>query len=286
MIGVVGCGTMGAGIAELCARSGSDVRVVASSAASAEAGRRRISAVLDRGLRKGTVTESGRDAVLARISFTADLLDLAESRLVFESVPEREELKADVFRALDKVVEDDTAILASNTSSIPIVRLARATQRPHRVVGTHFFNPVSAMPLVELVSSALTGEDTVAAAREFLSGALGRRVIEAPDRAGFVVNALLIPFLLAAARMVEGGPVSAETVDEGMVRGCSHPLGPLRLADLIGLDVVVAVADALHDEFREPQYVVPPGLRRLTEAGATGRKSGRGFYDYAEGGRR
>jgi 3-hydroxybutyryl-CoA dehydrogenase len=279
-VGVVGCGTMGAGIAELCARSELDVRVVASSGASADRGWQRIRGVLDRGVRKGTVTEAAREAALARISFTADLIDLADRQLVFESVPERPDLKTDLFRHLDKVVEDDGAILASNTSSIPIVRLARVTARPDRVIGTHFFNPVAVLPLVELVRSELTSERCQAVAEDFLAGVLGRRVIRSPDRAGFVVNALLIPFLLAAARMVDAGLVSADMVDEGMVHGCSHPLGPLRLADLIGLDVVVAVADALYEEFREPQHVVPPQLRRMVEAGAVGRKSGRGFYGY------
>jgi 3-hydroxybutyryl-CoA dehydrogenase len=281
LVGVVGCGTMGAGIAELCARSGLDVRVMVSSTASAEAGRRRITGVLDRGVRKGTVTEAAREAALARISFTTDLIDLADRQLVVESVPEQPDVKIDLFRQLDKVVEDEDAILASNTSSIPIVRLARAAGRPHRVVGTHFFNPVAMLPLVELTGSALTDEGTLAAAEEFLVDVLGKQVIRAPDQAGFVVNAMLIPYLLSAIRLVDSGLVSIETVDQAMVQGCSHPLGPLRLADLIGLDVIAAVADAMYEEFRQPQYAASPRLRRMVEGGMVGKKSGRGFYkDY------
>jgi 3-hydroxybutyryl-CoA dehydrogenase len=281
LVGVVGCGTMGAGIAELCARSGLDVRVMVSSTGSAEAGRRRITGVLDRGVRKGTVTEAAREAALARISFTTDLIDLADRQLVVESVPEQPDVKIDLFRQLDKVVEDEDAILASNTSSIPIVRLARAAGRPHRVVGTHFFNPVAMLPLVELTGSALTDEGTLAAAEEFLVDVLGKQVIRAPDQAGFVVNAMLIPYLLSAIRLVDSGLVSIETVDQAMVQGCSHPLGPLRLADLIGLDVIAAVADAMYEEFRQPQYAASPRLRRMVEGGMVGKKSGRGFYkDY------
>jgi 3-hydroxybutyryl-CoA dehydrogenase len=281
LVGVVGCGTMGAGIAELCARSGLDVRVMVSSTGSAEAGRRRITGVLDRGVRKGTVTEAAREAALARISFTTDLIDLADRQLVVESVPEQPDVKIDLFRQLDKVVEDEDAILASNTSSIPIVRLARAAGRPHRVVGTHFFNPVAMLPLVELTGSALTDEGTLAAAEEFLVDVLGKQVIRTPDQAGFVVNAMLIPYLLSAIRLVDSGLVSIETVDQAMVQGCSHPLGPLRLADLIGLDVIAAVADAMYEEFRQPQYAASPRLRRMVEGGMVGKKSGRGFYkDY------
>lgn len=279
-VGVVGCGTMGAGIAELCARSELDVLVMATSAASAAAGRARIGGVLDRGIAKGTVTEAAGAEALARISFTTDLGDLADRDLVVESAPEQTDLKIDLFRQLDKVVESDEAVLASNTSAIPIVRLARGTARPDRVVGTHFFNPVAVLALVELVPSALTGERTQVVAEDFLAGVLGRKVIRTPDRAGFVVNALLIPYLLSAIRMVDAGLVSAETVDEGMTRGCSHPVGPLRLADRIGLDVVAAVADAMYEEFKEPQYAVPPRLLRMVEGGMLGRKSGRGFYVY------
>lgn len=279
-VGVVGCGTMGAGIAELCARSGLDVVVVVSSAASAERGRRRIKGVVGRMIRKGTVTAAAEEVALARISFTTDLTDLADRQLVIESVPERPDLKIDLFRHVDEVVEDDDAIIASNTSSIPIMRLARATSRPQRVIGTHFFNPVATLPLVELVACLLTGEQTRAAAEEFLVHVLGKKVIATPDRAGFVVNALLIPYLLSAIRMVESGLVSAETVDQGMVQGCSHPIGPLALADLIGLDTVAAVADAMYEEYKEPVYAAPPGLLRMIEGGLVGKKSGRGFYDY------
>jgi 3-hydroxybutyryl-CoA dehydrogenase len=279
-IGIVGCGTMGSGIAELCARTDLDVLVVVSSPVSGQAGLRRITQVLDRGVRKGSVTEAEREKALRRISVTTDLRELADRQLVVESVRECLEDKIDLFRQLDKVVEADDAILASNTSSIPITRLARVTGRPERVLGAHFFNPVAVLPLVELIGSELTAPTALTTAERFLADVLGRQVIRTPDRAGFVVNALLIPYLLAAIRMVDTGLVSVETVDQGMVQGCSHPLGPLRLADLIGLDTVAAIASALYEEFKEPLYAPPPRLLRMVEGRLYGRKSGRGFYLY------
>jgi 3-hydroxybutyryl-CoA dehydrogenase len=190
-----------------------------------------------------------------------------------------------VFRALDRCVTDPTAILASNTSSIPIMKLGIATERPEQVIGIHFFNPVPVLRLVELVTSLLTSPDTSERAQAFAGDVLQKRVIRSQDRAGFVVNALLIPYLLSAIRMMESGFATAEDIDTGMVEGCNHPMGPLRLTDLIGLDTTMAVADSLYAEFKEPLYAAPPLLSRMVEAGLLGRKSGRGFYDYQAGSR-
>ncbi|MGW5612411.1 3-hydroxybutyryl-CoA dehydrogenase [Streptomyces sp. NPDC003877] len=279
-VGVVGCGTMGTGIADLCGRAGLDVVVVVSGPAALPAGRARLVASLDRAVSRGKVSEADREATLARTTFTADLDDLADRDLVVESIREDEELKSELFVALDKVVRSPRAVLASNTSSIPITRLASVTGRPEQVVGTHFFNPVSALPLVELTGSLLTGEDTLRRMTEFVEVTLGKTPIRTPDRSGFVVNALLIPYLLSAVRMVESNVATVEVIDQGMTLGCSHPLGPLRLADLIGLDVVTAIAESLHREFREAQYAPPTRLLRMVEAGLLGKKSGRGFYAY------
>jgi len=196
-------------------------------------------------------------------------------------VVEDEALKTDVFALLDKVVEDDTAILASNTSSIPIMKLGMATNRPEQVIGIHFFNPVPILRLVELVTSLLTAPATTDRADEFATDVLGKHVIKSQDRAGFIVNALLVPYLLSAIRMLESGFASAEDIDTGMVEGCNHPMGPLHLADLIGLDTTMAVAESLYAEFKEPLYASPPLLSRMVEAGLLGRKAGRGFYDYS-----
>jgi 3-hydroxybutyryl-CoA dehydrogenase len=280
-VGVVGCGVMGSGIAVACAAAGLDVVVALSGAPSLPGARARVLAGLDHGVRKGMVTAAGRDAALGRIRYATQLTDLADRQLVIEAVREHEPAKVEVFAALDKVVADDRAILASTTSATPIVRLARATGRPESVLGLHFFNPVPAMPLVELVASLLTGEQAGERAEAFVTGVLNKQVVRSPDRAGFTVNALLIPYLLAAARMAEAGHAEPADIDRAMVLGCAHPMGPLRLADLIGLDIVVAIAAALYEEFREPAYAPPPLLSRMVEAGRLGRKSGRGFYEYA-----
>ena len=280
-IGVVGCGLMGSGIAEVCARAGLDVIVREVNAAAAEAGQQRITASLDRGARSGKLSEDERDAALAHLSFTTDLADLADRQMVIEAVVEDEALKTEVFRVLDKVVTDPSAILASNTSSIPVMKLGIATQRPEQVLGVHFFNPVPVLRLVELVTSLLTSPDTVQRSEAFASEVLHKKVIRSQDRAGFIVNALLIPYILSAIRMMESGFATAPDIDTGMVEGCNHPMGPLRLADLIGLDTTLAVADSLYAEFKEPLYAPPPLLSRMVEAGLLGRKAGRGFYDYA-----
>jgi len=279
-VGVVGCGLMGAGIAEISARAGLDVRIVVSSPSAAERARHRCTASLDRALRKGKLTSPERDAALDRLTFTTDLNELADRQIVFEAVPEDEQAKLQIFEQLDKAVPDPEAILASVTSAIPIMRLGRATTRPERVVGAHFFNPVTTLTLVEVVASLATADSTVERLTEVLVGPLGRQVIRAQDRSGFVVNALLIPYLLAAVRMVESGLAAPGDIDRGMTLGCNHPMGPLALADLIGLDVVEAVGQSMFEEFREPLYAPPPMLLRMVEGGRLGRKSGRGFFEY------
>jgi 3-hydroxybutyryl-CoA dehydrogenase len=254
-------------------------------ASACERGRARIVGSLDRGVRSGKLGEDVRDAAIARLSFTTDFADLADRQLVVEAVIEDESLKTSVFKELDRHVNDPQAILASNTSSIPIMKLGIATARPEQVIGIHFFNPVPVLRLVELVTSLLTSTDTAVRAETFAAEALHKRVIRSQDRAGFIVNALLIPYLLSAIRMMESGFATADDIDSGMVEGCNHPMGPLRLADLIGLDTTMAVAESLYAEFKEPLYAAPPLLSRMVEAGLLGRKTGRGFYDYQSGGR-
>ncbi len=278
-VGVVGAGLMGSGIAEVSAKAGLDVLVSEVSADAAEAGRARIEKSLDRAVKKGKLDEAERDAVLGRVRVTTSLDDHADRDLVIEAIAENAELKTSIFAQLDKVLEPH-AILASNTSSIPIAKLAGATERPTQVLGIHFFNPVPVLKLVELVPSLLTSEETVERASAFATEQLGKETIRAQDRSGFVVNALLVPYLLSAVRMVEGGFATAEDVDNGMVLGCAHPMGPLALADLVGLDTLKAIADSMYDEYKEPLYAAPPILQRMVDAGLTGKKSGRGFYDY------
>jgi 3-hydroxybutyryl-CoA dehydrogenase len=280
-VGVVGCGLMGSGIAEVCARAGLDVVVHEIDQAAAEAGRGRLVKSLDRGLNAGKLSEQARDEALARLSFTTDLADFADRDLVVEAVLEDVATKVAIFRELDQRVSADGAILASNTSSIPIMKLGTVTRRPEQVIGIHFFNPVPVLPLVELVASLMTSAETVDRSRAFATDRLDKRVIHSKDRAGFIVNALLIPYLLSAIRMMESGFASADDIDTGMVEGCSHPMGPLRLTDLIGLDTTLAVAESLYEEFKEPLYAPPPLLSRMVDAGLLGRKTGRGFYEYA-----
>jgi len=280
-IGVVGGGLMGSGIAEVSARNGINVTILESNAETAEAAQRRIKKSLDRAASTGKISEPEMDSALSLLSFTSDMSDLAESQIVIEAIVEDEDAKTTVFSQLDKIVEDENAILASNTSSIPIMKLAMATERPSNVIGIHFFNPVPVLDLVEIVTSLHTSPETEAKANAFSGEQLGKHVIKSKDRAGFIVNALLIPYVLSAIRMFESGFASKEDIDQGMVTGCAHPMGPLALADLIGLDTTMAVADSLYAEFREQLYAPPPLLARMVEAGLLGRKAGRGFYDYS-----
>ena len=282
-VGVVGGGQMGSGIAEVCARAGLDTVVCEADAAAARGARERVAVSLERAVQRGKLDRLSAEDALARIVFTGSLDDLADRQLVIEAVVENADAKTEVFHALDKIVEDQAAILATNTSSLPVMRLGMATNRADRVVGLHFFNPVPVLPLVEVVTSLHTAAATVTAVETFVRDTLGKTVVRSQDRAGFVVNALLIPYLLSAIRMAESGFATAADVDAGMELGCAHPMGPLKLADLIGLDTVASIAESLYDEFKEPLYAPPPLLQRMVEAGLLGRKTGRGFHTYDRG---
>jgi 3-hydroxybutyryl-CoA dehydrogenase len=276
---VIGGGTMGAGIAEVCGRAGAQVSVVETDALTAERARSRIDSSIERAAARGRLSADDAAATLARIEITLDMGTAQDADLVVEAAPENEALKVDIFRALDEITRPD-AVLASNTSSIPLVKLATATSHPERVVGMHFFNPAPVLPLVEVVASLLTSEKTLRAVTDYAEHDLRKTTIRSKDRAGFIVNALLIPYLLSAIRMLESGFASAEDIDAGMVQGCAHPQGPLALTDLIGLDTTAAVAQSMYEEFKEPLYAPPPLLLRMVDAGLLGRKTGRGFFPY------
>jgi 3-hydroxybutyryl-CoA dehydrogenase len=279
-VGVIGAGQMGSGIAEVSARAGVDVLVYEPTEALTTAGRNRIVKSLERGVSAGKITERERSAALAKLKFTTSLADLADRQLLIEAVIEDEAVKTKVFAELDKLVTDPDAVLASNTSSIPIMRIAAATANPGRVLGLHFFNPVPVLPLVELVNTLVTSDSAIARTEQFARAVLGKQVVRCTDRSGFVVNALLVPYLLSAIRMVEAGFATVEDVDTAVVAGLSHPMGPLRLSDLVGLDTLKLIADKMFEEFKEPQYGPPPLLLRMVEAGQLGKKSGQGFYRY------
>ncbi|WP_081952316.1 3-hydroxybutyryl-CoA dehydrogenase [Kitasatospora phosalacinea] len=279
-VGVVGCGLMGSGIAEVFARSGLDVLVSEANGEALELGRTRLTNSLETAVRRGKLSEPDRDAALSRLSFTTELTDFHDRDLVVEAVAEREDVKVKIFQTLDRTVTRRDAVLASNTSSIPIVKLAAATGRPEQVIGLHFFNPAPVQKLVEVIPTLTTSAETTTRAEQFAVEVLGKEPIRARDRAGFVVNALLVPYLLSAVRMFETGVATAADIDKGMEAGCAHPMGPLRLCDLIGLDTIVSIAESMYDEYKEPLYAAPPLLSRMVDAGLLGRKSGRGFYDY------
>lgn len=278
-VGVIGGGLMGSGIAEVCARAGSHVIVHEIDPATAEAALGRVQRSLSRAVERAKLDDAEREQILGRIAFSTNIDEQSDRELVIEAATENEGLKKQIFSDLDRVVTDRDAVLASNTSSIPITRLAAATSRPDRVVGLHFFNPVPVMALVELVTTVKTDETCRERVREF-SESLGKTVILAKDRAGFVVNMLLVPYMLSAIRMYEAGVASAEDIDTGMRLGANHPMGPLELTDFVGLDTTKFVADVLFEEFKEPLYASPPLLTRMVEAGLHGRKSGEGFYRY------
>jgi 3-hydroxybutyryl-CoA dehydrogenase len=272
---------MGAGIAEVSLRAGADVRIYEPSEALVTAGRDRIEKSLDRGVSKGKLSQEERDDALAKLSVTTSLADMSDRQLVIEAIVEDDAVKAKVFAELDAVVTDPDAVLASNTSSIPIMRIAAATKNPGRVLGLHFFNPVPVLPLVELIGTLVTTDAALERTEKFANEVLGKQVVRCSDRSGFVVNALLVPYLLSAVRMVEAGFASIEDVDTAVVAGLSHPMGPLRLSDLVGLDTLKLIADKMFDEFKEPLYAPPPLLLRMVEAGQLGKKSGQGFYSYS-----
>jgi 3-hydroxybutyryl-CoA dehydrogenase len=271
---------MGSGIAEVSAVAGADVLVYDTDEKFTTAGRDRITASLDRAAAKGKISAEDRDATLGRLRFTTTLADLADRQLVIEAVIEDADVKAEIFAELDALITDPDAVLASNTSSIPIMKIAAATKNPARVLGLHFFNPVPVLPLVELVSTLVTDEAALTRTEQFAGEVLGKQVVRCADRSGFVVNFLLVPYLLSAIRMIEAKVATIEDVDKAVVAGLSHPMGPLRLSDLIGLDTLKLIADKLFDEFKEPHFSPPSLLLRMVEAGLLGKKSGRGFYTY------
>jgi 3-hydroxybutyryl-CoA dehydrogenase len=277
-IGVVGAGFMGSGIAESAARAGVAVRLYEPDAAPLEHSRSSIESSVARAVQRGKLTDDEAAALVGRIDWSTDLGALSDADLVVEAIVEDEEVKARTFAALDAVVGPET-ILASNTSSIPIAGLAAATGRRDRVLGLHFFSPVPVMKLVEVVIGLDTSEETVARASGF-AAQIGKTAIKTKDRSGFIVNFLLVPYLMAAVRMYEDGFASREDIDEGMKLGCGHPMGPLTLCDFIGLDVLYSVCDSLYEEFKRDEYAPPPLMKRMVVSGHLGRKTGRGFYEY------
>lgn len=279
-IGIVGGGLMGSGIAEVCARSGVDVTLVEVDESRADHARNAIARSLDRAVSGGKMEAADRDDALGHLAISTQLGDIAGADAAIEAIIESEEAKRALFKELDRILPE-ASFLASNTSSVPIMKLAAETNHPERVLGLHFFNPVPVLKLVEVVRSIMTSEEAIARAKEFATGNLGKVTIDSQDRAGFVVNALLVPYIVSAIRMFESGFASKEDVDQGMVLGCAHPMGPLALADLIGLDTLLFVCESLYEEFRDPSSVAPALLNRMVEAGLLGRKSGRGFYDYS-----
>ena len=284
-VGVVGAGMMGSGIIEVAARAGSDVIAWEAKQEFADAGRARLEKSLNRGVDRGKLTAEERDAALGRVRFTTDLADFADRQIVCEAIVENAEVKADVFAQLDKYVTDPNAALCSNTSSLPIQRIAAATTKPERVLGLHFFNPVPVLPLVELIRNLETTDAVADRARAWAADVLGKTVIEAKDRSGFVVNFLLVPYIMAAVRMVENGVATKEDIDAGMRYGCAHPMGPITLADMVGLDTLASISDVMFEEYGDPTYACPPLLRRMVQAGHHGKKSGKGFYTYDEKGK-
>ncbi|WP_328350844.1 3-hydroxybutyryl-CoA dehydrogenase [Mycobacterium sp. NBC_00419] len=279
-VGVIGAGQMGSGIVEVAAKAGADVVVFEPTDELLNAGRSRLTGSLERATSRGKLSEADRDATLARLTFTTDLADMADRQLVIEAVVEDETVKGKIFAELDRIITDPDAVLASNTSSIPIMKIAAATKNPSRVIGLHFFNPVPVLPLVELVNTLVTSEGAIARVEQFAGEVLGKKVVRCADRSGFVVNALLVPYLLSAIRMVEAGVATVEDVDTAIVAGLSHPMGPLRLSDLIGLDTMKLIADSMYEELKDAHYAPPPLLLRMVEAGMLGKKSGQGFYSY------
>jgi 3-hydroxybutyryl-CoA dehydrogenase len=277
-VGVIGCGLMGSGISEVVARAGQTAVVLETSDELVERGRQRIETSTLRAVERGRLDAEERTAVLGRISLTTDLQDLAGVDLVIEAATEDHDTKVGMFRRLDEVTKPEV-ILASNTSSIPIADLGAATSRPDKVLGMHFFNPVPAMGLIELVRAISTSDDTMSFGRAY-GVVVGKTTVESRDRAGFIVNALLIPYLNGAIRMLEDGFASREDIDTAVHLGLNHPMGPLQLIDLIGLDTHLFIANVLFEEFKEPTFAPPPLLRRMVTAGHLGRKVGRGFYEY------
>ncbi|HEY6637744.1 MAG TPA: 3-hydroxybutyryl-CoA dehydrogenase [Solirubrobacterales bacterium] len=278
-VGVVGCGLMGHGISQICAQAGWDVVVREADQAALDKGMGKIEKQLGRAVEKGKMEQSGADQVLARITPTLDYADLADSDLVIEAITEDLYSKLEMWNELDGIVKDD-AYLATNTSALPVATQADATKRPDRMIGLHFFNPPQVMPLLEVVRAEKSGDDAVALGFE-VGEKLGKTTVAANDNRGFIVNRLLVPYMLDAIRAQEQGVGSIEDIDTGMMAGASHPMGPLTLADFVGLDTLAAIADVMVDAYGEERFAAPDTLKKMVSAGDFGRKSGRGFYDYS-----
>jgi 3-hydroxybutyryl-CoA dehydrogenase len=279
-VGVVGCGLMGSGIVEVCAKAGYEVVVSEINEEFLQKGMDRINKSLSRAVSKGKVTQEEMSATLGRVKGTTKMADFAPCDLVIEAAVENMELKKQIFTELDGILQPE-AIIGSNTSSLCITEMASVTQRGDRVLGIHFFNPVPIMPLLELVRTILTSDETLAVARGF-GQSVGKTTVVAKDTPGFIVNRLLIPYLLHAVRIYEDGLATKEDIDTAIKLGLNHPMGPLALMDLVGLDTTLFIADAMFEEFKDPRYAAPPLLRRMVLAGHLGRKSGKGFYDYSK----
>jgi 3-hydroxybutyryl-CoA dehydrogenase len=279
-VGIVGSGIMGSGIAECAAVNGYEVVLRSRQQSSADAMVAGLEKSLGRAVDKERMTAADRDAAVSRVTATSDLGELAEVDLVIESVVEDLAIKKHLFTELDRICKDG-AILATNTSTLPVIDMAMETGRPEKVCGVHFFNPAPMMSLVELVRPLTAAEETLAAVRSFAEGC-GKQVVEVKDQAGFIVNALLFPYLNNAVRLLENGVATREDIDTAMKGGCNFPMGPLALLDLVGLDTSLAIIDALYEEFRDPNYAAVPLLRRMVAAEQLGRKTGKGFYDYAK----
>lgn len=279
-VGVVGCGLMGSGIVEVCARAGYEVVVSEINDDFLQKGLARLKDSLSKAVSKGKATQAEMDAALARVKGTTKTADFADCDLIVEAAIENMKLKKDLFAELDRILRPE-AIIGSNTSSLCITEMASVTQRGDKVLGIHFFNPVPVMPLLELVRTILTSDETLAIAQEF-GQSVGKTTVVAKDTPGFIVNRLLIPYLLDAVRIYEDGLATREDIDTAIKLGLNHPMGPLTLLDLVGLDTTLFIADAMFEEFKDPRYAAPPLLRRMVLAGHLGRKSGKGFYDYSK----
>ena len=277
-IGIVGSGIMGSGVAEVAAKAGHGVILRSRTQAGADSMVAGLEKSLAKQVERGKLEEADRDAVLGRVRGVTDLGELEKCDLVLESIVEDLATKKELFSELDRICADGT-ILATNTSTLPVVEMAMVTGRPDRVCGVHFFNPAPAMPLVEVVRALTTSEETLTAARDFAT-ACGKTVVDVKDQAGFIVNALLFPYLNNAVKMLDAGVASRDGIDAAMKGGCNFPMGPLELLDLVGLDTSLSILDALYDEFKDPNYAPAPLLKRMVSAERLGRKTGEGFYDY------
>jgi len=278
-VGVIGCGIMGSGIVEVCAKAGAEVTYVEVSDEQAERGKAKIEKSLTKAAERGKIPPELRDETLGRITGSTDLGELGDSDLVIEAATENLETKLEIFRTLDKVTRPEV-VLATNTSSLPIIQMAMVTERPDKVIGTHFFNPPPVMKLLEVIRAITTSDETVELIKGF-SERIGKTTVYAKDRAGFIVNYLLTYYLNSAIRMLDEEFATKEDIDTAVKLGLSHPLGPFELLDLIGLDTMMSVSEVLYEEFRDPDVAPPPLARRMVQAGFLGRKTGKGFYDYS-----